>query len=234
MLWRLPIGLRRPLFPILWPGVANRLRAGRRGDPSQWFSLAPFDELRCIFVHIPKCAGKSVGEALFGGFTGHFYLRQYEMLFSREEFDRYFKFTFVRNPWDRTVSAFEFLKQGGLNQADREWAERHLARIDDFEQFCREWLTPENANDALFFTPQHRFLRLGSGFGPAVDFVGRVENLAEDFTHVAKRLGIDTSVPHLNRSSRRSDFRSYYSPETRRIVESVYAEDIELFGYTFD
>jgi len=66
-----------------------------------------------------------------------------------------------------------------------------------------------------------------------VDFVGRYETLAEDFDAVCDRIGIECALPHINRS-RHGDFREYYTPETRALVEEVYKADIELFGYRFD
>src|SRR5258706_16293188 len=79
----------------------------------------PFDEHRCIFVHIPKCAGNSVTKSLsqFGGFDcGHTNLKRFQIMFGPEEFNRYFKFAFVRNPYDRLFSAFLFMKKGGTNE----------------------------------------------------------------------------------------------------------------------
>ncbi|HTL74630.1 MAG TPA: sulfotransferase family 2 domain-containing protein, partial [bacterium] len=79
-----------------------------------------FDQHRCIFVHVPKCAGISLVKSLFGDFDcGHTNLRRYQIMFAPAEFNGYFKFTIVRNPFDRVVSAFLFLKKGGVNEKDR-------------------------------------------------------------------------------------------------------------------
>jgi hypothetical protein len=65
-----------------------------------------------------------------------------------------------------------------------------------------------------------------------VDFVGRYENLSKDFLQVCNVLNINASLPHINKSSHRN-YRSYYSAETRSLVEENFSADIELFGYTF-
>jgi hypothetical protein len=66
-----------------------------------------------------------------------------------------------------------------------------------------------------------------------VDFVGRFEALERDFATVCRRIGIDPSLPHINRSTHR-DFRDYYTPRTKAMVAEAYSADIERFGYEFD
>src|SRR5258707_7699115 len=83
------------------------------------------DEFRCIFIHIPKTAGTSLSQALFGRHSRHIPYIEYEKGNPRK-FRQYFKFTFVRNPWDRLVSTYFFLKQGGLAPADPRWADQQL------------------------------------------------------------------------------------------------------------
>lgn len=233
--WLLPVELRRALFRGFRAQLYRELQLNRTGESSvDWFSIAPFDQMKCIFVHIPKCAGKSVSDALFGKFTGHFFLRQYQLIYSTQEYADYYKFTFVRNPWDRVVSAYEFLKAGGLNNKDRMWAEQNLSSYEDFNSFCLGWLNRENARTSQFFHPQYEFICLGNCRTPGVDFVGYFENLRADFDHVSRRLGLSASLPHVNRSKRKVDFREYYTPVTRQIVADVYREDIEILGYDFD
>lgn len=83
------------------------------------YSYKPLDNLKCIFVHIPKTAGISISRSIFGNLGGgHTKIRDYELIFSAKDFNNYFKFTFVRNPWDRIFSAYRFLKNGGINEED--------------------------------------------------------------------------------------------------------------------
>ena len=65
-----------------------------------------------------------------------------------------------------------------------------------------------------------------------VDFVGRFESLADDFAAVCAELGTRAPLPHLKPSSRGA-YQDYFTDETRGIVGSYYAEDVERFGYTF-
>jgi len=94
----------------------------RRSVTEHGYSLQCFDEYRCIYYHIPKTAGLSVCQGLFGHHgPGHIDARTYRLIFGRAHFEKYFRFTFVRNPWDRLVSAYHFLQAGGLDREDRAW-----------------------------------------------------------------------------------------------------------------
>jgi len=190
---------------------------------------------RCLFVHIPKCAGISVCRSLFGDLTcGHLSLKRYQIMFGPQEFKDYFKFTFVRNPYDRLVSAFFFMKKGGMNKIDKEWAEKNLSTYDSFDAFVKAWVNPKNIRSALHFHPQCDYLCLVKD-RPGVDFIGYYENLEADFQLISRKLKMDSSLLSMNRSpARGKDYREYYTDETRAIVGKVYADDLRLLGYTFD
>jgi hypothetical protein len=203
-----------------------------RTRESGGYSLIPFDRHRCIFVHIPKAAGVSVSKKLFGCLGGgHPPIADYAHVFSPAEFKDYFKFTFVRNPWDRLLSAYMFLAKGGFNEGDAEWAKRNLAPYANFRDFVKGWVNEKNIWSKQHFYPQSYFLTLNGEI--AVDFVGRFENIDSDFEVVAQRLGLDNRLDHLN-SSGKKNYRDYYDEECADVVASVYREDIALFGYHFD
>lgn len=93
--------------------------------------------------------------SLFGN-LGEVHLRipHYQLIFSRREFEEYYKFTFVRNPWDRLVSASLFLKKGGAHKGDKAWAEKNLSRFPDFHSFVRGWVDRKGVNTwKHFFVP---------------------------------------------------------------------------------
>lgn len=188
------------------------------------------DKHKCIFIHIPKAAGTSVTNALFGPVSRHVPYFEYERANPRK-FAEYFKFTFVRNPWDRLLSAYIFLKKGGLNEMDRAWADANLARFETFEQFVLEWVTEENVWSWVHFKPQHHFICNKQG-RCMMDFVGHMETLADDFATVTARLGTEAALPVLNKT-RNEGYPSHYSTQTREIVGRVYETDIELFDYRF-
>ncbi len=198
------------------------------------YSFKPFDDKKAIFVHIPKCAGVSVCRSLFGNLAGgHTTLSLYCNVFEPKKFLRYFKFAFVRNPWDRLVSAYHFLRRGGFCDDDRQWFKRELSGYNDFDDFVRHWVTEENVLKYRHFWPQSHYLVDRNNPGVTVDYIGFFENIDDDFHHVARILGVEAELPRSNESAHR-DYKAYYSAETRRIVKLVYDEDINRFGYDFD
>jgi len=188
---------------------------------------------KAIFVHIPKSAGTSIRESLFGGGGAHRTIAGFQSVLAPELFAECFKFTFVRNPWDRLVSAFFYLKNQNM-MSNQRWAKEHLSRFQDFNTFVTQWLTRDNIWSFVFFRPQYHFICC-EGRQPAVDFIGYYENLVPDFTVICERIKSSAKLEEKNRNSRRGrDYREYYTDETRNLVAEIYAEDIELFGYNFD
>jgi chondroitin 4-sulfotransferase 11 len=186
------------------------------------------DAHRCIFIHVPKTAGSSMAESLFGSPSRHVAYTEY-LRANPRKFRRYFKFAFVRDPFDRLVSTWSYLKGGGMTQADAEFASHHLARFSEFGKFVLEGLDRSEIISWVHFRPQSDFLATPEG-AVMVDFVGRFERLEEDFAFVAKRLGIAARLPKAN-SSGHAPFASCYSPETAAVVAKVYARDLDAFSY---
>jgi len=204
----------------------NKLR-NQEGD----YSLAGFDKLNCIYVHIPKSAGISINMSLFGNKGGgHKTASQYRKIFGPTTFRKYFKFTFVRNPYSRLLSAYLFLKEGGMNDKNRRWAEENLHPFSTFQDFVSKWVTPENIYSYYHFLPQHHFL-CDKNMNLLVDFIGRIENIEDDFATICNRLDVKTDLQTLNQKSESRDWKSYYNPSMIEVVHDVYQKDFELLGY---
>jgi len=235
--WKLPYDVRRATFHLIFPKLYNQWQSLRRnGDVREdEVSLAPFDKFKCIFIHIPKCAGTSLAIALFGNKGGgHKPILQYQLIYSQVEFNKYFKFAFVRNPWDRVVSAYSFLKSGGATEKDRLWAETHLKSYPDFRSFVRDWLKPGNVYSYHHFIPQYRYLSGVEKTSMDIDFIGRYETLHQDFERICEKLNIATSLDQHNKTEgRQIGYKDYYDSHTKKIVADVYKDDIELFDYSF-
>ena len=138
-----------------------------------------------------------------------------------------FTFGFVRNPWDRAVSGWKFGSYG------MDWNM-------NFVDFCRNLkkleLYPKNkqASDGLLLhiCEQHSFLICEEKKIKA-DFIGKFENLQEDFNIICDKIGIpQQQLPHKNKSKHKH-YTEYYDDETQAIVAEKYAKDIEYFGYEF-
>lgn len=207
-------------------------RTETRGEGRVRHSLRPCDEMGCIFVHIPKTAGTSVTRALFGGGVGHKSIYEYRKIFG-EDFQRYFKFTVVRNPFSRVVSAYESLRQGGnpVWPNSERYRDDVLSKYDGFESFVLEEL--ERAIwQQRHFRPQAKFLLLDGK--PGVDYVARLETLEEDFEFICEQLGVDRELPHKNKTrGDRPPLPSYYErDEVANTVRTLYADDFSLLGYS--
>lgn len=223
-------GLYAAAHKAHWRLVAGRYRL-----------LSPWNlEYSALFVHIPKTAGTTI-EELFGievrerGPHIPAYAYQWS---SPTFFKNAFKFCVVRNPWDRLVSAFHFLKTPQYPD-DKIWSDRHLKGVETFADFLEALERPMFRNivlSELHFHPQVDFVADSRG-RVLVDRVIYFENLASGLRRVAERLQLapppEDKIGRLNASSHR-DYRDYYDARGRELVAQMYARDIELFGYTFD
>jgi chondroitin 4-sulfotransferase 11 len=190
-----------------------------------------------VFIHIPKAAGTSFNEALYGRFMGHPRaddLRRW----APAAVNALPSFSVTRNPWDRLLSAYRFAKAGqGIGDSYRAGMWRpHLYRgpeFETFERFVEEWLAPRDAArlDGIF-QPQSWFLCDARG-ELLVDHAGRLEDLGPTYDFIARHVGPISPVGHANRSGEPIDYRSRYTTRLARLVGDIYREDIERFGYKF-
>lgn len=209
---------------------------------------------QCLFVHVPKTAGQSIqcfflnrvglaledraplllrpndnphlGPPRLSHLKAHEYVEKKWM--TPQQFEAYYRFSFVRNPWDRTAS---FYRTG-------------YDRVCSFSSFVRYHLPRLLKRKPWFFGPQADFIYDGNG-RLLVEFVGRYENLADDFRHVCTRLGIeDATLPHANDSNkvgriarlirrRPRHYTEMYDDRSLALVEQYYGVDIDTFKYRF-
>jgi len=145
-----------------------------------------------------------------------------------EIFDGLFKFVFVRNPWDLQVSSFHHIR--------REKPEV-LGAVKTFREFVDLKFDPDRPYDFMLDISrelQSDYLVDLHG-RTLVDFIGRYENLADDFATACRRIGIaQPPLPHERRAVDRDDYRRYYDAHTAERVAAHYAPDIERLGYRFD
>jgi len=236
--WSFSYEFRQTMFMAIHPIEYMLLKSLRTKEPERFKprTFKPFIENRCIFVQIPKVAGVSISNSLFGYHTGgHVTIPEYQLVFNRKEFDSFFKFTFVRNPWDRLLSAFLYLKNGGRNKGDYQWAEKYLLAYNSFNDFVMEWVNERNITKGIHFKPQYRFLTTPNNLKPEVDFIGFFENIVDDYQYIRNVLRFGEELKYENKTKgKTNDYRLYYNDKTIEIVSKVYRDDIELFGYDFE
>jgi chondroitin 4-sulfotransferase 11 len=191
------------------------------------------DRHRCIFVHIQKTGGASI-EALLRQSDDtasrhparrHLYARAIRPLAGPERWGRYFKFAFVRNPWDRLVSWYHMCVQVPTPNAFSVYVREHAPTFDAFLTRAASGLGERTTHNQLDYISDE-------DGRPMLDFVGRYETLEQDFGRIREVLGLTVELPHVNRSQHRH-YREYYSDTSRRIVAERFARDIAHFGYEF-
>jgi len=218
-------------------------------------------EYKCIFIHIPKCAGTSIEKA-FGHLDGHVgrdgqdhravrdiqpirpfpsqktiieTLRRLKHRYynkvpnprnryavTKNQYDSYFKFTVVRNPWARVLSWYTAVMH------------------DETTKKALGIKGPVSFNDALvqhmgtgLLRPQLYWITNYDG-KIDLDYIGRFENLNEDFKTICNRLNTPhLTLPHTLKGQHR-DYREYYDTDSIQAVADYYRDEIAMFGYTFD
>jgi hypothetical protein len=200
---------------------------------------------RFIFAAIPKTGTHSVRQALrehlgdndieqVGLFVnkrfpfaelaatrhGHLGLAQVRPFLGEEVFASYFKFAFVRNPFDRFVSycAFMTRQSGEFDRAP--------------QQVMRHVLFQLRPMQHILFQPQYILLVDADG-KLLSDCVGRVEEMQESYDAICVRIGIPSRPLEQVNSTRRGDYRQYYDQQLIDGVSDLYRRDLDLFGYGF-
>ena len=144
-------------------------------------------------------------------------------LLPAEIWKTYFKFGFVRNPFDRFVSAYVFLFRRSLKQQPRS--------PDELIGDMKAALQRARFRRRVLIQPQNELLEDKQG-RLALDFIGRYEQLESDFEFICQHLGICASLPHSN-PSEHLHYSHYYDDELRTRVSDFYARDFEQFDYAF-
>ena len=208
-------------------------------------------QYRCIFVEVPKTGSTSVRRILGPAIKPHLSLveirrmmesywvirggrkdRIMEWLYltlpagwrkerGRRQFQSYFKFGFVRNPWDRVVSLYE------RNEAVQ------MREQMSFEEFVR-WI--QYSSSTCVHSSPHRYQLdwfVDADGKMLADFVGRFERLQEDWAVVARKLGVSETLSQTRANPRLRHYTDYYTTETQRIIEEKFKVDIETFNYRF-
>lgn len=217
---------------------------------------------KCIFIHIPKCAGTSIEKVLghydlydgrrkqdhrslrmiekplsISSFTSADNLYEYlrslnniikshpnpknKLTVSKEQYKSYYKFSIVRNPWDRVYSWYKNVL--------RDQKHMEVLNLPSNVSF-KDFLLGNLGKDKL--RPQTYWLKNYKG-NVEMDFIGKFENLALDFSNIAEVLNLGSqNLPHELKSSS-SVYTDFYNDELKDIVWKFYKEEIKLFDYEF-
>lgn len=204
------------------------------------------DSHEFVFVHIRKAAGTSVRQLLERvslpknnslwykllsrnglpvdyhnySFRKHANLVEAERSMPVDRFKRYFKFAIVRNPWDRLVSEFEYIKTQPSHSRHRKLSQMSF----------NEYISYQAKRPAAH---QVNALMLKDG-SLGCDYVGKLESLDASLAIISERIKLSiTALPHINKINRK-DYREYYDQASRDLVARLWQKDIAAFDYHFD
>ncbi len=205
------------------------------------------EKLKHLFIHIPKSGGTSMCDHDWNRGSGHRNLASYY----REDptiLTDYYKWCFVRNPWDRVVSA-HVRCTGRIQPIDPKW--------NDFGTWLRAWYKyksviknrdtldwgslpyiaktemPEfRGSMKVHFFPQSPLLKVDGKI--EMDFIGRFEFIDRDWDRICDKLGVKGNLRKMNTRKNPIPYQEYYNDETKEIVRDLYEEDIVEFGYEFN
>ena len=212
-----------------------------------------------IFIHIPKNAGQSITNAFFQFCLGnkgrfatdiigarnyikintklmqYFNFSFYDHPFKDHEratkvkqvlgpsYSSYFKFAFVRNPWDWIFSHYTYTMKN-VRHYRHSFVKNNLKNFDEYVEYeCSKGMHEQYNQNGFIFD---------SSGNQLVDFIGKFENIQNDFQNICNQLDIDANIKHFNQSNKLS-YRDHFSKRSKDLVKDYYYKDIELFDYKF-
>ena len=153
----------------------------------------------------------------------HWNLNDWKKVMSTKKFESYFKFSFVRNPWDIVIS--NYLDEGSYSSSKPGKGGEigyHCGKSLKYFLDHYQPISHEHGDGLLdYFNPEQ------------MDFVGRFETRAKDLEYISSKIGIKINSNVHKRNSGKKYYTEYYDDVTREIVAERYAQDIEYFGYKF-
>lgn len=141
---------------------------------------------------------------------------------TKNQYNSYFKFTFVRNPWERAFSWYKAVMRDEITKKEL-GIKRNLSFNDALVQYVGKGLLEPQLNWITNFSDEID-----------LDYIGRFENLTEDFQKICNQLDIShITLPHKLKGTGK-DYRKYYNKDSMKIIMEHYSDELSMFGYTFD
>lgn len=204
---------------------------------------------KTIYFDIPKVASSSLKKVcadlleieILPGKTTHSVKYPQIKAQELEKYKDYYKFCFVRNPWDRLVSCYNekikkdsnYNQYGYINGLHPQFLKYGTFKAGmSFEEFVNAVLEIPDSQADGHFRSQHTFVADNKG-KLLVDFVGKFESLNEDFRYVCEKNNISgVTLPHILKMPHKN-YKEYYTDNLKKLVKKRYAKDIKLFKYEF-
>lgn len=195
---------------------------------------------RFIFIHIPKTAGTTICSSWEGsllkdickehgtlGGTHKSALDLKEMF--PQEFDSYYKFTVVRDPFDRMVSKFYFKQLNPRENFELAWSDKESEGMLPQMYWITDRTLPPQEKDS-YHRPDTHYGNI------IVDEILRYESLEADLAKVFEKLNIDVDpkvMPHFRHTRTIGTYKDYYDEKMISLVSYLYREDLKRLNYSW-
>ena len=198
------------------------------------FKMVFFRELKCIFIHIPKTAGTSIEQFLkdnkneieYLGVRNNRSLQHLTALELSKEipyvFKIYYKFSFVRNPYDRLLSVYYWTPIPNVGY-------KYGKTKAEFLNFVTNLIKNKRFFNNVYvdhFAPQYLFLYGNRKL--LVDEVFKYEKLDESVKYLKEKFGINNELPILNKSKTKKED---WNERQKERIYKLYMTDFIIFGY---
>jgi sulfotransferase famil protein len=206
---------------------------------------------KIIFIHIPKCAGSSIRDFYFDDPKLDWKTPNYELLYgwcpkrrlnlqhatpkqliegnliTEKNWNEYFKFSFVRNPWDRAYSDYKWIKKDSCIKGT---FKEYILKTGEFDKIFNDNSIKTYRGDHLL--QQIEFVNDDY----LLDFVGKFENLHNDITKINNHIGFNKVFDKHEKKNRKrfKHYSLFYTDTKKKLVEHKFKNDIENFGYHFE
>lgn len=185
---------------------------------------------KTLYIHIPKAGGSSISMGLYGRQIGHWTFREWEAKYG-SAIHELTTFSVLREPVSRFISAFWFLKEGGMNELDQNFANTHLSKYESPQDLALDLLDPPTQGNVLsyfHFRPQFEFI-CNEDFGVSIDYLISLENMREGLDVMFGAEGFSFDVPRLNEGSRAKGSVTELSGEGLDILHLIYRDDFAMY-----
>jgi len=205
------------------------------------------DSHKFIFIHIRKSAGGSIKDTLKPvsivlnksrkakiksrflkletnyhefAFRQHCSILKVKEVMPKAIFNDYFKFAFVRNPYTRLVSEYEYIKR------HPDHGRHKKVNKMNFREYIQYQSKRSDAHQIKMLADKKGELQM--------DFIGKYENLQEDWNYICSKLNIASTELSHRKKAAKVNYADYYNDENRDVVSKLWKKDLEVFGYNYE
>lgn len=164
------------------------------------------------------CKLSNEGNKWINGVHKHATAQQIKNFLGADLFNQYFKFTFVRNPYDLQVSLYHYIR------ASRRHRYNEVANRLSFKEFMHNEIAAQPPRQIDFISDEANDL--------LVDFIGKTETVEENMQYICSHLDLDcVNLPKKNVSQRMQNYKEYYDRELEELVYNYFQKDFKVLDY---